>query len=154
VRSASRPTNEHRSAHGAAATRNRRACGRRSCPTATRRSARRTTTRCHGSWSSRIRPRAGCRRTRPTTRSRPRYARRRDRYDAEQQQVLTRLLGSTFIERLKDRLDYTESVFTRINAVLSKQELDLDVMLTAHDEWCAMERPSRASDVAIFATGA
>ncbi len=46
--------------------------------------------------------------------------RQRARYDAEQQQVLTKLLGSTFIEHLKDRLDYTESVFTRINAVLAK----------------------------------
>ncbi len=44
----------------------------------------------------------------------------KERFDAEQQQVLTKLLGSAFIEHLKDRLDYTESVFTRINACLAK----------------------------------
>ncbi|HEX2301930.1 MAG TPA: SbcC/MukB-like Walker B domain-containing protein, partial [Pseudonocardiaceae bacterium] len=36
-------------------------------------------------------------------------------YDAEQQRVLTTLLGSTFIEHLKDRLDYTAHTFARIN---------------------------------------
>jgi hypothetical protein len=46
--------------------------------------------------------------------------RQKERFDAEQQRVLTRLLGSAFIEHLKDRLDYTESVFTRINACLGK----------------------------------
>lgn len=43
-----------------------------------------------------------------------------NRFNAEQQRVLTKLLGSAFIEHLKDRLDYTESVFTRINACLAK----------------------------------
>ncbi|CAM3592739.1 TIGR02680 family protein [Nocardiopsis gilva] len=42
----------------------------------------------------------------------------RNKFDAEQQRVLTRLLESTFIEHLKERLDYTESVFTRINGRL------------------------------------
>lgn len=39
-------------------------------------------------------------------------------YDAEQQQVLATLLGSAFIEHLKDRLDYTTRTFTRINDLL------------------------------------
>ncbi|WP_157254174.1 TIGR02680 family protein [Nonomuraea typhae] len=43
----------------------------------------------------------------------------RETFDSEQQRVLTRLLGSTFIEHLKERLDYTESVFTRINDCLA-----------------------------------
>ena len=41
-------------------------------------------------------------------------------YDAEQQRVLTTLLGSTFIEHLKDRLDYTAHTFTRINDQLAR----------------------------------
>lgn len=48
-----------------------------------------------------------------------RVAEQRDKYDAEQQRVLTTLLGSTFIEHLKDRLDYTERTFTRINTTLA-----------------------------------
>lgn len=48
-----------------------------------------------------------------------RARRQRDGYDAEQQGVLTRLLGSTFIEHLKDRLDHTEHTFTRINSHLA-----------------------------------
>ncbi|MEN3270852.1 TIGR02680 family protein [Pseudonocardia sp.] len=47
-----------------------------------------------------------------------RAQRQRDGYDAEQQEVLTRLLGSTFIEHLKDRLDYTDHTLTRINSQL------------------------------------
>jgi uncharacterized protein (TIGR02680 family) len=41
-------------------------------------------------------------------------------YDAEQQKVLTTLLESTFIEHLKDRLDYTTRTFARINDQLSR----------------------------------
>ncbi|MGF7238449.1 MAG: TIGR02680 family protein [Frankia sp.] len=41
-------------------------------------------------------------------------------YDAEQQRVLTTLLGSTFIEHLKDRLDYTTHTFARINDQLAR----------------------------------
>jgi uncharacterized protein (TIGR02680 family) len=41
-------------------------------------------------------------------------------YDAEQQRVLATLLGSTFIEHLKDRLDYTTHTFTRINERLAR----------------------------------
>ncbi|GAA4874848.1 TIGR02680 family protein [Saccharopolyspora cebuensis] len=40
-------------------------------------------------------------------------------FDNEQQRVLTTLLGSTFIEHLKDRLDYTARTFTDINAQLT-----------------------------------
>lgn len=40
-------------------------------------------------------------------------------YDAEQQRVLATLLGSTFIEHLKDRLDYTTRTFTNINTHLA-----------------------------------
>lgn len=40
-------------------------------------------------------------------------------FDEEQQQVLTTLLGSTFIEHLKDRLDYTERTFSDINKQLA-----------------------------------
>ncbi|MCX2730670.1 TIGR02680 family protein [Saccharopolyspora sp. NFXS83] len=40
-------------------------------------------------------------------------------FDAEQQRVLTTLLGSTFIEHLKDRLDYTRRTFTDINDQLA-----------------------------------
>ncbi|MFF3375419.1 TIGR02680 family protein [Streptomyces sp. NPDC002680] len=36
-------------------------------------------------------------------------------YDTEQQRVLTTLLGSTFIEHLKERLDYTAHTFAKIN---------------------------------------
>ena len=39
-------------------------------------------------------------------------------FDLEQQRVLTTLLGSTFIEHLKDRLDYTERTFADINRQL------------------------------------
>ncbi|MCP2257124.1 TIGR02680 family protein [Streptoalloteichus tenebrarius] len=39
-------------------------------------------------------------------------------FDSEQQRVLTTLLGSTFIEHLKDRLDYTARTFTDINKQL------------------------------------
>ncbi|MCX4095315.1 TIGR02680 family protein [Nocardia sp. alder85J] len=42
----------------------------------------------------------------------------RESYDAEQQRVLATLLGSTFIEHLKDRLDYTTRTFANINAHL------------------------------------
>ena len=41
-----------------------------------------------------------------------------DGFDLEQQRVLTTLLGSTFIEHLKDRLDYTERTFADINRQL------------------------------------
>lgn len=41
-----------------------------------------------------------------------------ERFDAEQQRVLTTLLGSAFIEHLKDRLDYTAHTFQRINEQL------------------------------------
>jgi uncharacterized protein (TIGR02680 family) len=40
-------------------------------------------------------------------------------FDSEQQRVLTTLLGSTFIEHLKDRLDYTARTFTDINEQLT-----------------------------------
>lgn len=40
-------------------------------------------------------------------------------FDSEQQRVLTTLLGSTFIEHLKDRLDYTARTFTDINNQLA-----------------------------------
>jgi uncharacterized protein (TIGR02680 family) len=40
-------------------------------------------------------------------------------FDSEQQRVLTTLLGSTFIEHLKDRLDYTERTFSDINKQLT-----------------------------------
>ncbi|MBH0776989.1 TIGR02680 family protein [Nocardia bovistercoris] len=43
----------------------------------------------------------------------------RDSFDAEQQRVLATLLGSTFIEHLKERLDYTRRTFTRINNQLA-----------------------------------
>jgi len=42
-----------------------------------------------------------------------------ERFDAEQQRVLTTLLGSTFIEHLKDRLDYTADTFLRISDQLA-----------------------------------
>lgn len=42
-----------------------------------------------------------------------------ERFDAEQQRVLTTLLGSTFIEHLKDRLDYTADTFARISDQLA-----------------------------------
>jgi uncharacterized protein (TIGR02680 family) len=41
--------------------------------------------------------------------------RQEESFDAEQQRVLTTLLGSTFIEHLKDRLDYTARTFRKIN---------------------------------------
>lgn len=41
-------------------------------------------------------------------------------FDAEQQRVLTTLLGSTFIEHLKERLDYTERTFSDINKQLAQ----------------------------------
>lgn len=44
----------------------------------------------------------------------------RHSYDAEQQRVLTTLLGSTFIEHLKDRLDYAAHTFARINDQLAR----------------------------------
>ena len=44
----------------------------------------------------------------------------RESYDVEQQKVLTTLLESTFIEHLKDRLDYTTRTFVRINEQLSR----------------------------------
>jgi hypothetical protein len=40
-------------------------------------------------------------------------------YDEEQQRVLTTLLGSAFIEHLKERLDYAERTFARINTQLA-----------------------------------
>ncbi|MFC3451385.1 TIGR02680 family protein [Amycolatopsis speibonae] len=40
-------------------------------------------------------------------------------FDSEQQRVLTTLLGSAFIEHLKDRLDYTARTFTDINKQLT-----------------------------------
>ncbi|RKT83601.1 TIGR02680 family protein [Saccharopolyspora antimicrobica] len=40
-------------------------------------------------------------------------------FDAEQQRVLATLLGSTFIEHLKDRLDYTARTFNDINRQLT-----------------------------------
>lgn len=49
-----------------------------------------------------------------------RVAMQRDGYDAEQQRVLATLLGSTFIEHLKDRLDYTRRTFAHINNHLAK----------------------------------
>lgn len=42
-----------------------------------------------------------------------------EKFDAEQQRVLTTLLGSTFIEHLKDRLDYTADTFLRISDQLA-----------------------------------
>jgi uncharacterized protein (TIGR02680 family) len=48
-----------------------------------------------------------------------RVAEQEEHYDAEQQRVLTTLLGSTFIEHLKDRLDYTERTFDDINKQLA-----------------------------------
>ncbi|WP_109529930.1 MULTISPECIES: TIGR02680 family protein [Nocardia] len=45
----------------------------------------------------------------------------RDSFDAEQQRVLATLLGSTFIEHLKDRLDYTRRTFTHINNQLARR---------------------------------
>jgi chromosome segregation ATPase len=42
-----------------------------------------------------------------------------ERFDAEQQRVLTTLLGSAFIEHLKERLDYTAHTFRRINDQLA-----------------------------------
>jgi hypothetical protein len=48
-----------------------------------------------------------------------RAAQQRAGYDAEQQQVLTTLLGSTFIEHLKERLDHTEHTLARINEKLA-----------------------------------
>lgn len=42
-----------------------------------------------------------------------------EQFDAEQQRVLTTLLGSAFIEHLKDRLDYTARTFRRINHQLA-----------------------------------
>ncbi|MFD3707520.1 TIGR02680 family protein [Nocardia sp. NPDC058658] len=44
-----------------------------------------------------------------------RVSQQRDGYDEEQQRVLATLLGSTFIEHLKERLDYTTRTFTNIN---------------------------------------
>ena len=41
-------------------------------------------------------------------------------FDAEQQRVLSTLLGSTFIEHLKDRLDYTVRTFDQINRRLAE----------------------------------
>ncbi|WP_280274514.1 TIGR02680 family protein [Nocardia wallacei] len=49
-----------------------------------------------------------------------RVAEQRHSYDAEQQRVLATLLGSTFIEHLKDRLDYTTRTFANINDHLAK----------------------------------
>lgn len=43
-----------------------------------------------------------------------------DNFDAEQQRVLTTLLGSAFIEHLKERLDYTERTFSNINKQLAQ----------------------------------
>lgn len=40
-------------------------------------------------------------------------------FDSEQQRVLTTLLGSTFIEHLKERLDYTARTFAEINKQLA-----------------------------------
>jgi hypothetical protein len=48
-----------------------------------------------------------------------RVAEQESTFDSEQQQVLTTLLGSTFIEHLKDRLDYTERTFANINKQLA-----------------------------------
>jgi uncharacterized protein (TIGR02680 family) len=45
--------------------------------------------------------------------------RQEEAFDAEQQRVLATLLGSTFIEHLKDRLDYTARTFTDINRELA-----------------------------------
>lgn len=42
-----------------------------------------------------------------------------ERFDAEQQEVLATLLGSAFIEHLKDRLDYTKRTFAGINRQLA-----------------------------------
>lgn len=44
----------------------------------------------------------------------------RSSYDTEQQRVLSTLLGSTFIEHLKDRLDYTARTFAKINEQLAQ----------------------------------
>ncbi|MET8424853.1 TIGR02680 family protein [Nocardia sp. NPDC004860] len=49
-----------------------------------------------------------------------RVAEQRRGYDAEQQRVLATLLGSTFIEHLKERLDYTTHTFAGINDHLAK----------------------------------
>ncbi|OBY30920.1 TIGR02680 family protein [Mycolicibacter kumamotonensis] len=48
-----------------------------------------------------------------------RVSEQQERFDAEQQRVLTTLLGSAFIEHLKDRLDYTAHTFQRINDQLA-----------------------------------
>lgn len=48
-----------------------------------------------------------------------RVRRQQSGYDVEQQRVLTTLLGSTFIEHLKERLDYTAHTFAKINARLA-----------------------------------
>ena len=42
-----------------------------------------------------------------------------ERFNSEQQRVLTTLLGSAFIEHLKDRLDYTAQTFQRISDQLA-----------------------------------
>ncbi|WP_341358390.1 TIGR02680 family protein [Georgenia sp. M64] len=46
--------------------------------------------------------------------------RQRAHFDEEQHRVLATLLGSTFIEHLKERLDYTQRTFTRINDRLAE----------------------------------
>ncbi|WP_026401300.1 TIGR02680 family protein [Actinomadura rifamycini] len=60
------------------------------------------------------------------------------KFKDEQQRALTKLLGSAFIEHLKDRLDYTESVFTRINECLvqhpTRQGHTLQLVWRAHPE--------------------
>jgi hypothetical protein len=48
-----------------------------------------------------------------------RVRRQQDGYNTEQQRVLTTLLGSTFIEHLKERLDYTAHTFAKINSRLA-----------------------------------
>ncbi|MFL6076960.1 MAG: TIGR02680 family protein [Mycobacteriales bacterium] len=49
-----------------------------------------------------------------------RVSEQREKYDAEQQRVLSTLLESTFIEHLKDRLDDAQHTFARINDQLAK----------------------------------
>ncbi|HWE89496.1 MAG TPA: TIGR02680 family protein [Pseudonocardiaceae bacterium] len=48
-----------------------------------------------------------------------RVRQQRESYDEEQQRVLATLLGSTFIEHLKERLDYTAHTFAGINQRLA-----------------------------------
>ena len=69
----------------------------------------------------------------------------RERFDAEQEQVLARLLGSTFIEHLKDRLDSSHATFARINTFLAACPTRQGHTLRL--EWSADPRDAEASRV-------